>query len=421
MLRLGELKVETQVVKEDLKDKAEARKETASFQTELSRTCDSKQQAWNDYQASQAEEIKALTETVEFLEKDDVRQTIGDAARETSLTQFSASRSRAMVSTTSEPLFEGSWMSFLQLSNAADMEDQASSAERLNFAEMALRGDRRGLDMVVKKIEELHVVLDKEAASDEEKRKYCEKKLRQAEMDTMGKRRDMEDTKTIMGTYENERKTVIDEIQSLEANIKELDEQVAEITGTRKAEHEEFVKARDTNNAALELLDVAARRIQQYYSSSFVQVAGKAEHGTASHLSRAEARAAPEADLTYRKQSEASTRLIMLFNHIKADVQKQTAALKSEDVTGQKEYEGIVANSNDKKTIINKSLGNKQAAKAELEVTIQRSREELRSHQQALLALAEETQTLHADCDFLVKNFDVRRRAKTMLEASGDS
>eukprot|EP00439_Symbiodinium_sp_Y106_P034320 s1890_g4.t1 len=421
MLRLSELKVEMQMVKDDIKDKANSEKESSSFVADLKKTCDEKQQAWNAYQSAQAEELRALSETVEFLEKNDVQGAVRGAMKNPSLMQKSPmyafpTSSRSMSGSKER----GNWLSLLQMS--AGSSDEASQSQKSDYAEMALRGNRPGLEVAIQKLDELmhatgicrfhlHDVLDTEQASDQERQQYCQKKLGKAAMVKQNKERDIEDATTIMATYENELSTVVDEMRDMEKAMKELDAQVAEVTNTRKSEHEAFVRSRETNHAALELLDVAAQRIERFYSGSLLQERHSTRlGGSASRQGRT--KDAPDVDLTYRKQGGASTQIIMLFSRIKADLQKQMATLESEDKVGQAEYENIVENSNKKKTIGNENLGSKQAAKAELQVTLQRSRDALRSDKQALLAVEEEIQGLHAECDFLLKNFDMRQDAR---------
>ncbi|CAJ1361730.1 unnamed protein product [Effrenium voratum] len=282
-------------------------------------------------------------------------------------------------------------------------------------------GQKRGMKDVIQHIEDIHDVLDKEQASDKERQRYCETKLRRAEMTKKDKERDAEDATSIIATFQNELDTVIAEINTLEGRMKDLDAQVADATQARQAERAAFEKSRETNSAALELMEVAQKRIQRFYAASFLQ---EQENATES----ARLASPPEADLSYRAQGGAS-QVMLLFGKIKADIQKQTMMLQSDDEVGQSEYENLVKNSNEKKMADNKSLGGKQAARAELEVDLQQGRAELRSTQQLLKALAEETRNLHAECDFLLKNFDLREdarrserrsltRAKSVLEAA---
>jgi len=421
MLRLGELKVEQQVLQDDLKDQTEAQKENSEFATALKKTCEEKEKAWSQYQASQAEELQALTETVDFLSKDQVRDTIRDAT------------STALLSTRARTSVDGlspvpAALSFMQVSESQAIGDSL---------EQALRGQGgRGMGDVLRHIDDLHDVLDQEQASDEDRQKYCETKLRQATAAKSNKQREAEDAKSIIATYQNELDTVVGQIGSLKARMEDLDKQVAKTTSARQAERTAFEKSRDTNHAALELLAVAEKRLERFYATSLVQASEKAlgqvasAQDTSSSLAASRSRSPPPtADLSYQTQGGGATRVLQLFNTIKADVQKQNAMLESEDAIGQLEYENLVKNSNEKKMADNRSLGSKEAAKAELEADLQRSRQGLRSLNEVLTALDEEIRMLHKQCDFLLKNFDLREdarraekrsltRAKAVLEAA---
>jgi len=392
MLRLGELKVEMQVMKDDMKDQAEAQKENLEFATALNKTCEEKQQAWNEYQAAQAEELQALTETVQFLSQDQVSDTLS-AVSTSALVDTGVARTRRA---------EALSLSFLQTSEVEATGDSF---------ELALRGQRgQGMDDVLRHIDDLHEVLDKEQASDEERQTYCETKLRRAANAKSTKQREVEDATSIIATFQNELDTVKGQIGSLQARMEELDQQVAKTTSARQAERAAFEKSRDTNNAAMELLEIAEKRLRRYYAASLVQ-RSKADTSSSSKV-RSMSHSAPEADLSYQKQGGGALRVLELFHVLKADVQKQTSMLVSEDAIGQSEYENLVKNSNQKKMADNRSLGSKQAAKAELEADLQRSREGLRSSNQVLTALEEEIRNLHQQCDFLLKNFDLREDAR---------
>lgn len=421
MLRLGELKVEQQVLQDDLKDQTEAQKENSEFATALKKTCEEKEKAWSQYQASQAEELQALTETVDFLSKDQVRDTIRDAT------------STALLSTRARTSVDGlspvpAALSFMQVSESQAIGDSLEQASRGQGA--------RGMEDVLRHIDDLHGVLDQEQASDEDRQKYCETKLRQATAAKSNKQREAEDAKSIIATCQNELDTVVGQIGSLKARMEDLDKQVAKTTSARQAERTAFEKSRDTNHAALELLAVAEKRLERFYATSLVQASEKAlgqvasAQDTSSSLAASRSRSPPPtADLSYQTQGGGATRVLQLFNTIKADVQKQNAMLESEDAIGQSEYENLVKNSNEKKMADNRSLGSKEAAKAELEADLQRSRQGLRSLNEVLTALDEEIRTLHKQCDFLLKNFDLREdarraekrsltRAKAVLEAA---
>ena len=58
------------------------------------------------------------------------------------------------------------------------------------------------MDEVVGHVEELHGVLDQEQASDEERRSYCERELREAVAGRAGRERDVEDAKSILASFQ---------------------------------------------------------------------------------------------------------------------------------------------------------------------------------------------------------------------------
>merc|ERR1719414_1740611 len=59
-----------------------------------------------------------------------------------------------------------------------------------------------------------------------------------------------------------------------------------------------------------------------------------------------------------------------------------------------------------------KSFSNKQAAKAELQVSLEEGKEEKASSSKELKATLQYIHSLHASCDWLLQYFDVRKEAR---------
>eukprot|EP00913_Durusdinium_trenchii_P033248 g31125.t1 len=356
MLRLGELKVEMQVLKDDLKDFVWPYQSNQQFATDLNKTCEDKEQAWSEYQALQAQELEALSETVEFLSKDQVRDAVGDATKgaETARTPFVRPTGGEPKSPRLGPGLPASETSALG----------ASCRRRL----MRLRPQATWSSWLFVGKNVAWTMWSAESMT-------CMKSA-------------IDIVKPSYGRPMQPSRTRSENLRMLPASWppllhEELDAQVAKTTAARQAERAAFEKSRDTNNAALELLEVAEKRLQRFYATS----SSLAETGATQARIRRDPQA-PKADLSYQKQGQGF-KVLQLFTTIKADVQKQTQMLQSQDAVGQSEYENLVKNSNQKKMADNRSLGSKQAAKAELEADIQRSREELRSLNQVLGALRE--------------------------------
>merc|ERR1719443_1320585 len=158
--RIGELGVEIAMKKNDLEDTIEGLGEDKKFLGDLDKNCELKRQQWALYKKSQAEELKALADTIAILNNDDAlelfKKTLPSAA---SLVQMKVSseviRTRALAALVSAPRHD----------------------KRIDFLVLALRGKKIGLDGIIKMIDDLIAVLAKDQADDDAKKEYCTAEL----------------------------------------------------------------------------------------------------------------------------------------------------------------------------------------------------------------------------------------------------
>merc|ERR1719174_962797 len=69
--RSGSVAVETVQAKADLEKTQKAVEEDTEFKANLAKNCATKQKEWDERQKTRAEEIKAISETIEMLNSDD--------------------------------------------------------------------------------------------------------------------------------------------------------------------------------------------------------------------------------------------------------------------------------------------------------------------------------------------------------------
>merc|ERR1719213_1284024 len=67
----------------------------------------------------------------------------------------------------------------------------------------------------------------------------------------------------------------------------------------------------------------------------------------------------------------------------------------------------------EKRAADSKSLADKQKAKAEMEASLEANTEEKGATTKTLMATLEHIQSLHAECDWLLQYFEVRKEART--------
>merc|ERR1719392_270491 len=89
----------------------------------------------------------------------------------------------------------------------------------------------------------------------------------------------------------------------------------------------------------------------------------------------------------------------------------EAEAVRAEE-DAQKSYETFVKESNNSMDAKNKDIINKSEAKGKAEAEKVESEQELTAVAGDLESLASENTDLHADCDFTLKNFDLRQGAR---------
>jgi len=204
--------------------------------------------------------------------------------------------------------------------------------------------------------------------------------------------------------------TLADEIDTLEDGIKALDKQVGEQTEQRKEEHDDFAELMSSNTAAKELLGFAKNRLNKFYNpklykppaASFIQIS-KHNHKQP---------AAPEAPGAYEKKGEESTGVIAMIDALVKDLDKEMTEAETLEKDSQADYEQAMADAKEKRADDSKSLTQKQSSKAQMETELEDNTEEKKSNTNELMATEAYISSLHAECDFLVKYFDMRQQSR---------
>merc|ERR1719482_1310141 len=86
---------------------------------------------------------------------------------------------------------------------------------------------------------------------------------------------------------------------------------------------------------------------------------------------------------------------------------------ETSEKNSQKDYEKTMNDSAEKRALDSKTLTDKAKAKAEVEGELEQSKEGKVATTRELMATEEYIQSLHAECDWLLQYFDVRKEART--------
>merc|ERR1712066_42432 len=128
----------------------------------------------------------------------------------------------------------------------------------------------------------------------------------------------------------------------------------------------------------------------------------------------------PETFGPYTKKSESSTGVIAMIDLLVADLDKEMQEAEVLEKDSQSEYEAMMADSATKRAQDSKSLTDKNSAKAAEEEALQAETDKKADTSKELALTLEYIGSLHAECDWLLKYYDVRKTARTSeIEACG--
>merc|ERR1719487_384272 len=95
-----------------------------------------------------------------------------------------------------------------------------------------------------------------------------------------------------------------------------------------------------------------------------------------------------------------------------ADLDKEITEVEVEEKEGQKEYEQFMKDSAEKRALDAKSIEDKEGAKADLEAKLLKDEEEKTATMKEAMATHQYLADVHADCDWLLSNFETRKSAR---------
>merc|ERR1719171_3469497 len=402
--RSGTVAVETVQAKADLEKTQKAVEEDTTFKANLKKNCAIKQKEWDARSKIRAEEIQAISETIEMLNSDDALELFKKTLPSTggSLLQFavgSQARGRAAA-----------------LVRAMMARDHTHSVS-LKMILMMLKSKSGGFGKVTEMVKNMVTVLEKEQAEADTKKDFCHEELHKAEAEELAFKGEVKDASTDIDEKADAIASAKAEIEALQAGIVALDKMVAGATDQRKTEHEEYTATTAANSAALQLIEMAKNRMNKFYQPSlykapptttvsdspygFVQIA---QH---SH----QPGPAPETFGEMKKNS-GSTGVISMMEQMAKDVEMDIKEAKMDEASAQKEYTETMAEAAAKREEDSKLIVEKEGAKASQAEELSTARELLTSKREQLSIAGDKLNDLHRSCDAFLGDFDEAKAAR---------
>jgi chromosome segregation ATPase len=427
--RSGELAVEIVNAKNEKDNTTKDMEESQAFMANLSTACATKAKEYEGREKTRQEELTAISEVISMLNDDDALDLFKDSLGKGSFLQrdvTAGQKAKALLSKVIAGKRVPVALNLLAHTAIARLGGLQKEGVKVDFSK------------VIKMIDDMVALLGQEQKDDDHHLGYCH-----GEID--GTEDSIKDLKSTVAGVENaisETQSKIaeysDEIAKLEQEIKDLDKAVAEATEQRKAEHKEYIEGEELSAAAVDLLGKAKNRLHKFYNpnlykapttkapteeeriaaGAFVQVKKTSLRGANKVWARPDDFEAQQ-DLDssigtkYEKKGQKANSVVALVDMLVKELETDMQEAKHEETTSQRDYSAMMTESQEKRAGNVKSITGLQGAKADGETSLEAHKNEHIMKSDELANTEKYLTELHASCDFLIANYDVRKAART--------
>jgi chromosome segregation ATPase len=435
--RSGGLAVSVVTTADDIEDTTAELSDTQAFLANLASQCATKKNEWDERSKIRTEEVAAISEAIKILNDDDAldlfKKTLS-LSQETHKFGFLQKKSSVSVAARARDVL------------SSLMQKNSPHKQQLELIEFGLKAKKVDFTKVISMIDGMVLVLKEEQKNDDAQKAFCDK-------DMAAKEDEKKDTESAISTSEAfieetaaASEETAEEIAALQKDIKALDKAVAEATEQRKEEHSDFLQFQTENNAALQLIEKAKNRLYKFYRPNLYKEAPKQEltdeekilaasgrsdmiateapvmiAGTTqtvfvqfrAHVRKAAPPPPPDTWGAYQKKDGKSNGVIGLMDMLMKELQGDVTEATHDEETSQKDYERLMSDSQASRAQNVESITDKEGAKADMDVKVEQTKQQKASQETELGNVKQYIVQLHASCDFLVENFDLRKAART--------
>jgi uncharacterized phage infection (PIP) family protein YhgE len=385
--------------KEDLALTRQQRSEDVEFLRNLKLQCQDLDHEYEQRSKARGEEIQAVADAIAILAEDDSRELLlrkfgtGSA----SLLQLRAddSAARARRSRAAAVLMRAA----RQSPGAYQVWRSSEEKPHDQLAAVAVQVQLDAFAQVKKAIDDMVASLKTEQTDEVKKKAYCTAELGENEKQTYKTGRLVEDLKDKVAELADAIQKLEDGIAAAKAEIARLAIEVKKASEARQKENLEFQSEVMDQRAVQTILKKVIDRLTQVF---------KKREGVAA-LQDAQT---PPVQFEPYKQHQGGSKVVALISTIVEDsvaVEKEAMAAEQ---AAQKAYESFVNDATASTNSLQEAIASKTKAKAATAEEKADVASRLASAQGVLEDLAEQLADLHAECDFLLKNFDIRQDAR---------
>jgi len=275
-----------------------------------------------------------------------------------------------------------------------------SAGPRMQLSTLAVAVGLDGFESIKKAMDKMTADLKKEQEEEVKFKTYCGKELNMNEKQTYEKTEEKEDLEANIAKLTKLSKKLNEEIAAANAQIADTETGILKASQVREGENAEFQGVVADQRATQTILGKALKKLKDFYQK---------EKGGALLQKSAQT---PPVHFGKMKSNAGASPVIGMIEQIVED----SKALESEAVSGETEaqasYETFVKDSNSLIKSLQDSVSSKTKANAAAKEDREQASSDLDSTNGELESLALTEGDLHGECDWVLKNFEARQKAR---------
>eukprot|EP00747_Dinoflagellata_sp_TGD_P136793 gnl/TRDRNA2_/TRDRNA2_175597_c0_seq50.p1 gnl/TRDRNA2_/TRDRNA2_175597_c0~~gnl/TRDRNA2_/TRDRNA2_175597_c0_seq50.p1 ORF type:complete len:427 (-),score=167.78 gnl/TRDRNA2_/TRDRNA2_175597_c0_seq50:264-1364(-) len=348
--------------------------------------------------------MKAVTETIAIVTSDDAKElmtktvsllqqkmTEGTSMRMTRM-RVSAKLSKVMAN----PLFDADDLLAAWHSRGAST---MMTSPRARLSTLAVSAQLDGFGKVKAAMDDMVKELKVEQQEEVEFKSYCNAEFDKNEKETFTKNKEKEDLEGKMDQLGKTIKQLTKEIADAKKQIADTEVAIKKASETREAENAEYQTVVADQRATQTILKKAVKKLESFYKKAAAAAALVQQ-------------TPPGGGLAPVKKNAGAGPVMGMIEDIIEDSKEIEAEAVSGEKQAQADYEKFVKDSNALIADLSSTVEEKTKGLAAANLELEGASGDHESVSDELEALAGVKQDLHGECDFVLKNFEVRQKAR---------
>jgi len=373
-----------------------------TFLAALRKQCEATDKEFAERTKSRMEEIAAVGDTIAFLNSDEAHAMFDKTVNSFFLQTKAVSDSNMAQKVKEQRLRDQAGAALARVASH-------NASPQLVLIMTSVHLD--AFTKVIAEIDKMTAELKKQQQDEVEKRDWCIKELNQNELTREAKYDEQANQLQKIDDLKSAIETLTKDIAAHTQEIADMQTEMKRASEDREGENGDFQQTAEEQRMTQMILTKALDRMKQVYA--LMQI--KLHAPGAPHIQTSGTDTDPgNGPAAFKKggKNAGGGKVVAMIEGIITDSKKLEAEAIAAEQDSQTAYENFMKESNDSITKLSEAINNMSANKAKAEEDLSMTKTDLDQTNKELSGLHDTETDLHHDCDYPLKNFEVRQTAR---------